>query len=171
MPLSIPQESKSLTSTSSMQRSTIDASTVDMSKLVLQPNIDRIAAELIEGDAIIINVATGTYYSTQGIGGWIWERCAAGLTVAEIMGLGSASFEVSSDQLESDFLAFAETLRMEDLVLNTVVERVGQSSQKATPTEKKPYTVPTLLIYRDLKDLLALDPPMPRLDLDSRHGG
>lgn len=163
--MSIPQESKSLTSTSSMQISIIDASKVDMSKLVLQPNIDRIAAELVEGDAIIINVATGTYYSTQGIGGWVWERCAARLTVAEILSLGTASFEVSSSQLESDLLAFAETLKAEDLVVDKVVESFVQNSQEATLLEKRPYTAPTLLIYRDLKDLLALDPPMPRLDL------
>ena len=170
MPLSSPQESKALTSTSSMQISTIDASKVNMSKLVLQPNVDRIAAELIEGDAIIINVATGTYYSTQGIGGWVWERCAAGLTVAEIVGLGSASFEVSSGQLEGDLLAFAETLKAEDLVIDTVVERIAQSSREAASAGKRPYAAPTLLIYRDLKDLLALDPPMPRLDLEAKYG-
>jgi len=137
---------------------------------LLEPKKDRVAAELIDGEAIIINVATGTYYSTEGIGGWVWERCSAGQSVAEIVSMGCGRFEVSAEQLERDLLVFANTLKAEDLVSERPAQPVAIHREEILPAEKATYVAPTLLIYRDLKDLLALDPPMPRLDLDAKHG-
>jgi hypothetical protein len=137
---------------------------------LLEPKKDRVAAELIDGEAIIINVATGTYYSTEGIGGWVWERCSAGQSLAEIVSVGCGRFEVSAEQLERDLLAFADTLKAEDLVFETPAQPFANHREEMLPAEKATYVAPTLLIYRDLKDLLALDPPMPRLDVDAKHG-
>jgi Coenzyme PQQ synthesis protein D (PqqD) len=136
----------------------------------LEPKKDRVAAELIDGEAIIINVATGTYYSTEGIGGWVWERCSAGQSVAEIVSMGCARFEVSAEQLEVDLLAFAEILKAEDLVAERPAQPFANHCEEVLLAEKQAYAAPTLLIYRDLKDLLALDPPMPRLDQDATQG-
>ena len=37
----------------------------------LEVNLERAAGDVIDGEAIIINLATGVYYSMQGIGGEI----------------------------------------------------------------------------------------------------
>lgn len=137
---------------------------------LLEPKKDRVAAELIDGEAIIINVLTGTYYSTEGIGGWVWERCSEGQSVAEIVSMGCGRFEVSAEQLERDLLAFADTLKAEDLVTESPAHPAANNREEIVQADRAAYVAPTLLIYRDLKDLLALDPPMPRLDLDSKRG-
>lgn len=137
---------------------------------LLEPKKDRVAAELIDGEAIIINVATGTYYSTEGIGGWVWERCSAGQSVAEIVSMGCGRYDVSAEELERDLLAFADILKAEDLVSERPAQPFGNHREEVPPAEKATYVAPTLLIYRDLKDLLALDPPMPRLDQNASHG-
>jgi hypothetical protein len=137
-----------------------------MQTRLYRPNAANVAAEIIEGEAIIINVATGTYYNTEGIGGWIWERCAAGNDTAEIVAQGCARFEVSTEQFAADLQVFLDELKAEELVLETPATSSGEATVESAVVDRLPYRQPKLAIYRDLKDLLALDPPMPRLDAE-----
>ena len=134
---------------------------------VLVPNGDRVAAEILEDDAVIIHVLTGTYYSTQGIGGWVWARCAEGRSLAEIVALGTRLFEVSPEQFNADLESFAAALKEEDLVTERPATDAASPIPENGQVKRLEYKAPTLTIYRDLKDLLALDPPMPRLDLEA----
>lgn len=137
-----------------------------MPSKIYRPNGEKVAAEIIENDAIIINVATGTYYSTEGIGGWVWERCVAGNDTAEIGTMGCARFDVSAEQLAADMQIFLDALKAEELVHEVPATSSSQVSSMPEAEGRLPYVAPKLVAYRDLKDLLALDPPMPRLDLE-----
>jgi hypothetical protein len=40
---------------------------------VLKPNTEEVAAKMIDGEAILINVKNGLYYSTDQVGGFVWS--------------------------------------------------------------------------------------------------
>lgn len=131
-----------------------------------RPNAEKVAAELIDGEAIIINVETGCYYNTEGLGGWAWERCADGMSVEAMVKRGCAEYLVSAETLQGDLMEYFHSLKNEELVVDAGTETattVGRDDDRDAAAGQLPYNKPKLVAYRDLKDLLALDPPMPKL--------
>jgi hypothetical protein len=129
----------------------------------LHPNKEEVAAKVIDGEAILINLSNGIYYSLDNVGGLIWELIEGGSSLEAIVGAVRARYDISRAQAQADVERLAAELLQENLV--TV------SSDGATPLEhrdqeqqsKLSYAAPILNIYRDMGDLLALDPPMPGL--------
>jgi hypothetical protein len=138
-----------------------------LTSTIMVPRADRVAAEIIEDDAIVINVLTGTYYSTEGTGGWVWCRCAAGRSLVEIVAEATAIFAVSEAQFSADLEQFVSALKEEDLVTEQPAVDVTADPGESSHAERKAYQPPKLSIYRDLKSVLALDPPMPRLTMEA----
>jgi Coenzyme PQQ synthesis protein D (PqqD) len=118
----------------------------------LRPNEGEVAAKVFDGEAILINLSSGAYYSMAGVGGLIWELIERGHSLDEIAGVVGARYEVPTDLARADIERLADELVRE----NSVVD--------PPDGPKLPYVSPTLNIYRDMGDLLALDPPMPALD-------
>lgn len=117
-----------------------------------------VISEVLEGEAVIINVATGIYHSTDGVGGWVWENIVAGVASEAILG----ALEPLADpaMVRDDLIRFFDQLDTDGLV--------GTGSAPATSTVvgqiPTAYGAPGLQTYRDMTELMALDPPMPILD-------
>ena len=127
------------------------------------PNDAQVAGKVLDGEAIIINLSNGVYYSLAKVGGVIWEEIMRGASVEEIVSAITADYTVSPEQAWRDFEILAAELWREDLILAANQERAPRATQAHLAAEKKNYEPPTLNIYRDMNDLLALDPPMPGL--------
>lgn len=143
------------------------------SRLVL--NEAEVASETLDGEAIIINLANGSYYSAAGTAGVLWDELAKGATLdAASRGL-VALYDVDIEQAQRDVLVFAGELLDEQLVTHEEAGADGESSPEpaddnAPGGERLPYATPALEAYRDMAEMLALDPPMPALrhiDLDA----
>jgi len=128
---------------------------------VLQPNSDEVAAELMDGEAVMINLSNGMYYSTAGVGGLVWQHIENGVPIAAICEQVSRHYGMDADVVEHDVLHFADRLIAEGLV--TVGDAAGAATAAADLPPAGTYTAPELNVYRDMGDLLALDPPMPGL--------
>jgi hypothetical protein len=128
----------------------------------LRPRDEEIAAKVIDGEAIIINLANGIYYSMDKVGGLIWDLLQVGYDLEEIVVAVTERYAVSREQVQADVQELVEELLRENLVS---VSENGASVEKrqVEQQEKLPYEVPKLNIYRDMGDLLALDPPTPGL--------
>lgn len=129
----------------------------------LRPNEAEVAAKVLDGEAILINLANGVYYSMDNIGGVIWELVEGRHSLEEMVAAISARYEVSAEQVQDDVERLVGELVEENLVLETDEAAPRGESQSATPDQRAPYVSPELNIYRDMGDLLALDPPMPGL--------
>lgn len=128
-------------------------------------NEEECAAQVIDGEAVIINLLNGTYYSLDKVGGAIWELAAAGHTTPEIVQRIAARYDVDSDRARRD----VDRLTQELLAERLLVPATAPSGQPdAVPTDASgariAYDEPVLTTYRDMAELLALDPPMPRLE-------
>lgn len=129
----------------------------------LHPNTTEIAAKILDGEAILINLSTGVYYSMDKVGAVIWSLISDGCSEAEIVAAIAAAYEVDSAQVNIDVEQVIADLIREKIV--TVLEgaQSPDNSSFPSPAVKAPYETPRLNIYRDMSDLLALDPPIPGL--------
>jgi hypothetical protein len=129
----------------------------------LRPSEDEVAAKLIDGEAIIINLATGIYYSMDRVGGLIWELIEKTHSLEEIVQTIVGRFETTREQVEGDVLRLAEELFQENLVKRAETEVLPSGNIAANSGQKEAYEPPKLNIHREMGDLLALDPPTPGL--------
>ena len=127
-----------------------------------QINEIEVAATVIEGEAVMINLTTGTYYSMDGTGAFVWELLEQYHNIVEIAHELSCRYQVSSHEAAADLSQLVDELFNENLILASGSEPVAQLSE-ATVSERDAYSCPELNTYRDMSDMLALDPPMPGL--------
>jgi hypothetical protein len=125
-----------------------------------------IVHEVIDGEAIIMDMRTGSYYSTDGIGALVWSAALADAPHQLIVDAAEHAFPgVDAGGHAARFLdALVEAglLRAEDR------EGTGAAPDFATAGGWHP---PALACHSDMQDLLLLDPihdvdetgwPMPR---------
>jgi len=127
----------------------------------LRPNTDDVAAKVIDGEAIIMNLSNGLYFSMDRVGSAVWEMVEAGLSVDEMSSTLDARYDVDGDAIRDDVNRLVAELLAERLVL--VTETEPSSPPSTLGAADHPYSSPTLNKYDDMADLLALDPPMPGL--------
>jgi hypothetical protein len=123
---------------------------------------DNTAATMIDGEAIIVNLTTGVYYSMDKVGAEVWEMIGQGLSTLQIAAAVAARYEIEQDKALVDIERLTEKLGAEDLIVMSD-EPDADASHPALAANRLPYAIPRLEIYRDMGDLLALDPPMPGL--------
>ncbi|HSE51158.1 MAG TPA: PqqD family protein [Gemmatimonadales bacterium] len=121
---------------------------------------EEIAYKTLDGETIIINLVNGVYYSLPGVGSEAWELIASGRSLAEIGAILGARYRIPSEVVAADLVRLGEQLVTEHLVdpdsgSDTVAEL------PPPPPVEHAYQAPALQAYRDMADLLALDPPTP----------
>jgi len=133
-----------------------------------RPNGDNLASTVIDGDAVLVNLTTGVYYSLDGVAGAVWQMIEEGHSLAEIAGQLPGLYQIDPAQALADVEKLAAKLLNEKLVVATDV-RVSPPTEPARE-HLRPYLTPELNVYTDMSDLLALDPPMPGLQEIPLHG-
>lgn len=124
---------------------------------------EEVVAKVMDGEAIIINLSNGIYYSLDNVGAAIWDMIEGGWRLDEIVTAIASRYDVAGPRAEHDVLRLVTELLGEDVVV--IAEPNGASSHQpaASVAQKLPYASPELHAYRDMEDLLALDPPTPSL--------
>jgi hypothetical protein len=127
-----------------------------------RPNLTDVAAKVIDGEAIIMNLSNGLYFSMENVGAAVWELTELGHSLGEIIDILQDRSGMNRGTIEQDVYRLAEELIREGLVLQS--DEGASDSEMPSPTlEPLAYTPPTLNKYTDMADILALDPPMPGL--------
>jgi hypothetical protein len=126
-----------------------------------EPHPERSAGEIIEGEAVVINLATGVYYSFGGVAGTIWRMVTERFDVRAMAAELTASYDVEAADAERDVRRVLDLLVEEGVIRPAAA---GALAEPRTPAARAPYVSPVVEIYRDMQDLLALDPPSPGLN-------
>jgi hypothetical protein len=113
-----------------------------------------------DGEAAIINLKSGAYYSLDPVGASIWalieKRCSQGEIVERL----TERYDGSLVKMIDDVNALIAGLQAEDLIAPAT--DAGPSSQagaaEAAPAAKAPYSAPVFERFEDMKELLLLDP-------------
>jgi hypothetical protein len=128
-------------------------------ELVVNPT--DVSAKVLDGEAVIINLSTGVYFSATGSGALAWALLQAGHDRSGIARGVAERFGAPIDQVDADLAPFLDELVARDLA----VAGTPPDSPAAVDADipDGPYAPPVLEAYTDMADLLALDPPMPGL--------
>jgi hypothetical protein len=127
-------------------------------------NREDVASGVIDDEVIIIRLSDGTYYSMDNVGARVWEllerpcdRPVVIQTIAEWFGAPVERVKGDVDELVQELLA-------ERLIVVAEAASGTGASVAEPPAELAAYESPRLNIYRDMGNLLALDPPTPGID-------
>jgi hypothetical protein len=137
---------------------------MDYKNFIVSPSHNNVLAKVIDGEAILINVSTGAYYSLNGIGGLVWQWIEKEKNLQEMLLALTRGYNVETDTALKDIQQLLATMEKEGLITTTSCDSsTRESSLAVNISEKQSYQTPTIDIFRDMQDLLALDPPMPGL--------
>jgi hypothetical protein len=129
----------------------------------LRPNSAEVAAKVIDGEAILINLSNGMYYSMDLAGGVVWQLVEATREVREIVEDVCAHYDVERPRAEADIERLIDELLQARLIEICADDAVERGDRPEAPAKRAAYQAPRLNAYHDMSELLALDPPHPWL--------
>lgn len=124
------------------------------------PDETEITAKVIDGEAIIINLLTGVYYSLQGSGAVAWDLIAHRRSLGEVVAGVAGHYGVEESRVKTDLAALLIRLHDEKM-LRAVTEDDAPLEWNAPQGKPEPYATPELESFDDMAEVLALDPPTP----------
>ena len=132
----------------------------------LRVNIDEVAGEVIDGEAVLINLSSGTYYTMDNVGAAVWSMIERGYSLAEMSDRLAPAYIVDREKILGDLRDLARDLLEQSLV---VVDRdaSSESGEVEVSANGSSYASPILNRYTDMAEVLALDPPLPMLKEDA----
>lgn len=121
-----------------------------------------IVSEIIENEAIIIDMDSGNYYSLQAAGADIWAGIQDGIQIEKIVDRLTMKYEGEEEVIRSATIALLNQLEEEALIkLDGAEVGAGEPSAPVTDTDhpdKIPFSSPVLHKYTDMQELLLVDP-------------
>ena len=125
-------------------------------------NAPSVIGEVLGGEAIIVNLDSGAYYSLDGAGAEVWTAAQSGATLARMIDLVVAKFSGAPAEIAAGVAALVEELVAEGLLVagsaSTAPAADPFAGVAAPPTDRPPFVKPILQKYTDMADLLLLDP-------------
>ena len=70
----------------------------------------------LQRDAVLLDVAGDSYYALNGVGAFIWQRIAAGATVAEVVQALVGKYGIDEATAETDLAEMVAALQQMDIV-------------------------------------------------------
>lgn len=142
----------------------------------LKSNGAEIAAKIVDGEAILINLDSGLYYSMGGAGAFVWTLLDRGATIMSMADAVAARFRVAVDQVRDDLRDLASELVAERLAVVVEAPSAGAGDGPDLAPEEEiqtadAYESPRLVKYDDMAEIFALDPPLPELPPLNGSGG
>lgn len=123
-------------------------------------NEELVAAKVMDGEAVIINLSTGSYYTSNDVAGTLWPLIERRSPVAAMIELLCSHYDVAPAQAAADLERLLHHLETEHIIRPAGAASSSPPAEGAR-AERQPYRAPEIEVFRDMAQLLALDPPMP----------
>jgi hypothetical protein len=133
-------------------------------------NENEVAAKVIDGEVIIINLSNGMYYSMDKVGADVWLLIAAGHSIDEISSILSKRYDVDQETVASGIDPLADQLLEEQLIVANDAATAPEGEVELESVNGAVYETPAFNKYSDMGDVLALDPPLPQLEEEPWSG-
>jgi hypothetical protein len=133
--------------------------------LLYRENTPTVASELIDGEVVIINFETGSYYSLAGAGADLWQLVVQGNSLEGIVAVLAAAYDAGHLEMRSAVEALLVELTSEGLAValpgtdsDDGNGAGSRSRSRSADRPRAPFQAPRLRKYTDMQDLLLLDP-------------
>jgi hypothetical protein len=144
-------------------------------------NAPDVIAETIDGETILVNLLTGSYYSIEGSGAEIWAGLMGGRDAAAIAAALVGSYDADASEIQAAIERLVDELRAEQILVEAPPgDSGGDLWTRGATGERRPFVAPTLKKFTDMQDIILLDPvhevdqrgwPHPAEDVDARAAG
>jgi Coenzyme PQQ synthesis protein D (PqqD) len=145
-----------------------------MGDVGLRVNAPHVIHESIDGEVIVINLGTGSYYSLKGSGAAVWHALDQGRSTAhDLVDALEALYEGSREEFAAGVQHILRLLRDEGLIVEAETAVVAAAPVEEPTGSKMAFELPNLEKFTDMQDLVLLDPvhevdatgwPQPRPD-------
>lgn len=115
---------------------------------------ERVIHEVIDDEAIMINLNSGNYYTLNDSGAFLWLAMQRAADVQALAAQAAAHFAVAAEEIEPQVLAFLQHLMREGLV----VREPAEAAANAPEFRHAAWGPPELTVFSDMQELLILDP-------------
>lgn len=129
-------------------------------------NTPDVVHENIDGEVVIVNLATGTYYSTSESGLDIWNGLDRGLSVSQIVEAMSRVYAGDPEHIRKGVEMMVEHLTEKGLIVPLEDPLKSEATDWISVVVGTPFRQPDLQSYTDMEDLLMLDPIHEVADTD-----
>ena len=123
-------------------------------------NTPTVTHEIIDGEAVIINLDSGSYYSLVGVGATVWDLLYQRAPLNEIVTALANTHSGDAAEIERAVNDLTDQLCAENLVVPDDSEL--PLAQFSVPPDqngqKTPFNAPVLQKFTDMQELLLLDP-------------
>ena len=125
----------------------------------LRINSPHVVHQTIDGEVVVINLESGSYYSLNDVAAEVWALLESGSALGEIAETLGSRYDASADAIARALEAFVTDLHAERLLVPTIGAAVSLPSNGATAGgTRRSFTPPLLEKYTDMQDLLLVDP-------------
>jgi hypothetical protein len=129
-------------------------------------NTSQVVHETIDGETILLNLESGSYFSLDSLGGIIWEFLEADVSPGKIIEELKRQFQSQENEIESSVEKFICDLVGENLVISIGNEETNDKDttldenliNKLKALNDSIFSPPQLTKYTDMQDILQLDP-------------
>jgi hypothetical protein len=124
-------------------------------------NTPAVSHETIDGEAVIINLDSGNYYSLTDAGSTIWNLVVQRVPVEEICKYVCEAYQGERSEIVRGVQELLSQLHQEDLIvpLDYVPDGTFDDGIKTSiASERSQFRFPVLEKYTDMQELLLLDP-------------
>ena len=141
---------------------------------VYQVNSPDVVAEVVDGEAVIVNLRNGNYYSLDGVGAQIWALLTEQRSVDQVVAIILQSYVGDAAEIEQRVCQLVEELCGEQLLTLADGASVPSTTTIAVQADamRPAFAPPMLNKYTDMEDLLLVDPVHGNIidvERDSKH--
>jgi hypothetical protein len=133
---------------------------VELRTSTLRANRPDVIDDVFDGEAVLVNLRTGRYYSLDATGSAVWRQVLDGEDVAAMVAHFAEHQPEHADAVEGVLRSYLQLLLDEELLVGTL----DDAPTAANGTVLADFA-PSLQIFTDMVDLLLLD-PIHEVDLD-----
>jgi len=125
---------------------------------------NKIVHEVLDQEAIVVNLDNGHYYALEGTAVDIWQAVAAGASAPEAADSVLQRYSGNRAEVEAAVRTFVAELVAESLLAPIeapMPEAAGAPPEPATPvpgTPVPPFSLPVMYKYTDMANLIQMDP-------------
>lgn len=122
-------------------------------------NVPDVVSETIDGEAVIVSLSRGVYYSLDRVGVEAWDLINRGYSLARIVTAIQQTFDGDAELIAQTIQGLLAQLQAEQLITAIASSQADAApASEAAPAPKEPFVPPVLQKYSDMVDLLMLDP-------------
>jgi len=122
-------------------------------------NSPHVISETVGGETIVVNLASGHYFSLQGTAVEVWNGLERGDAAENIVLELEHRYEAADGEIEAAVKKLVEDFAGAELIVEDADGAGGDGAPRSQDVgERVPFVAPSFATFTDMQDIILLDP-------------